>query len=168
MGGSGSDSLYLNGATTGYVDAGAAADSIAFNGLVLGANTTTMATILGGTGADTLDFNSTVQYATILGGTDTASLIDFASTVDDSTVRGGSGADTLGVTGIYQNSLFAGGAGADSFTFTTGSTGSSIYAGAGNDSVIFSASDNEGVSNTYYFGASDGNDTLSFGVFIWL
>ena len=46
-----------------------------------------MSTILGGTGADTLDFNATVQYATILGGTDAASQIDFSTTVDDSTVE---------------------------------------------------------------------------------
>ena len=61
-----------------------------------------MATILGGTGADTLDFSTSVQYA-ILGGTDSAGRLVFDTTVDDSTVRGGSGADTLTVTGIHQN-----------------------------------------------------------------
>ena len=80
-----------------------------------------MATILGGTGADTLDFNSSVQYATILGGTDTASKIDAATTVDDSTVRGGTGADTLIVTGIYHICSARRWSGADEFTFTTGS-----------------------------------------------
>ena len=152
----------MNGITTGYVDVGAGADSIAVKAKVKGASTDTMATILGGTGADTLDFDGTVQYATILGGTDTASKIDFATTVDDSSVRGGTGADTLGITGIYQNSLIAGGGGADEFTFTTGSTGSSIYAGAGNDSVVFGGSGVLGSGNTYFFGASDGADTLSF------
>ena len=72
LAGAGSDTLIMNGVTTGYVSAGAGADSMTFNGKVKGASTDTMATILGGTGADTLDFNGTVQYATILGGTDTA------------------------------------------------------------------------------------------------
>ena len=160
LGGTGSDSLYLNGSTLGYVDAGAGADSITFEGVVVGSSTTTMATILGGTGSDTLDFNASVQYATILGGTDSASQINFASTVDESTVRGGSGADTLTVTGKYTSSLFAGAAAADIFTFSTGSTGSSIIAGAGNDSVTF-ASVAEGAGNTYYFGKTDGKDTLA-------
>ena len=119
-----------------------------------------MATILGGSGADTLDFNSTVQYATVLGG-EGVSTFDFASTVDDSTIRGGSGADTLGVTGVASNAVFAGGGGADEFTFSA-ATGTSVYAGAGNDSVIFSGVGAVGVNNTYYFGASDGDDTLSF------
>ena len=38
-----------------------------------------MATILGGTGADTLDFNNEVAYATVLGGTDGAELIEAAA-----------------------------------------------------------------------------------------
>ena len=113
LGGAAADKLIVGGATTGYIDAGAGADSLVFNGVVAGASTTTMATILGGTGADTLDFNASVKYATILGGTDSANDIDFASTVDEVTVRGGTGIDTLGVTGKYTSSLFAGGEGAD-------------------------------------------------------
>ena len=41
-----------------------------------GANANTLTTILGGTGADTLDFNGVISYAIVLGGTDTASLIN--------------------------------------------------------------------------------------------
>ena len=80
--------------------------------------------------------------------------------VDDSTIRGGSGADTLGVTGVASNAVFAGGGGADEFTFSA-ATGTSVYAGAGNDGVIFSGVGAVGVNNTYYFGASDGDDTLN-------
>ena len=40
-----------------------------------------------------------------------------------------------------------------------------IYAGAGNDSVVFGGSGVLGSGNTYFFGASDGADTLSFGSF---
>ena len=53
-----------------------------------------MSTILGGTGADTLDFNGNVSSP--------PSLVvpirqqhQLRSTVDESTVRGGTGADTL-------------------------------------------------------------------------
>ena len=136
----------------------AGADSLDLAGKVKGASTDTMATILGGTGADTLDFNGTVQHATILGGTDAANTFNFSTTVDDSTIRGGTGADSLTVTGVASNALFAGGAAADEFTFSSGSTATSIYAGAGNDSVIFSASTKAGTGNTYFFGASDGAD----------
>ena len=52
-----------------------------------------MATILGGTGSDTLDFNSTIQNATVLGGSDTLGLIDVEQLMS-STVRGGTGATT--------------------------------------------------------------------------
>ena len=164
LGGSGVDKLYINGSTLGYFDAGAGADSVVFNGVVKGTNTTTMTTVLGGAGADTLDFNSSIQYATILGG-DAANRIDAGSTVDESTLRGGSGADSLIVTGKGTSALLAGGAAADIFTITTGHTGSSIYAGAGNDSVDFGGAGTRGANNTYYFGASDGKDTLSFGSF---
>ena len=121
-----------------------------------------MATILGGTGADTLDFNSTVEYATVLGGSDTLTLIDAASAVSYSTLRGGTGNDTINVAGAINNAVIAGGSGVDSFSFSGGSTGSSVFAGAGNDSVYFSAADTN-ASTTYYFGKTDGKDTLSFG-----
>ena len=48
-------------------------------------------------------------------------------------------------------------------SFSNGATGSSIVAGAGNDSIYFSGDDALGTT-TYYFGKTDGKDTLSFGV----
>ena len=147
----------------GLVDGGAGADSLVFSGAVGGVNTTTMATILGGTGADTLDFNSTILNASVLGGTDGANLFSVTGAVTSSTLRGGSGNDTIDFTAAVDGVVVAGGAGADSFTFSSGATGSSISAGAGNDSVYFSG--DQGIdSATYYFGKTDGKDTLSFGV----
>ena len=55
--------------------------------LVHGNNATTLATILGGTGADTLDFNKKLQNATVLGGTDTASLINATTVVTSHPAR---------------------------------------------------------------------------------
>ena len=42
-----------------------------------------------------------------------------------------------------------------------GSTGTSIYMGAGNDSISFSGTGGH-ATTTYYFGKTDGKDTLSF------
>ena len=120
-----------------------------------------MATILGGTGADTLDFNGAILNATVLGGTDTASLIAVTDQVDSSTIRGGSGNDTITFAGLVNSgTVVAGGAGADSFF--NGATGTSIFAGAGNDSIYFDgglAASKTGTT-TYYFGKTDGKDTL--------
>ena len=164
IGGAAADVLFAGSETGGgYYAAGAGADSLVFNGAVGGVNTTTMATILGGTGADTLDFNSTILNATVLGGTDTASLISVTGQVDTSTLRGGSGNDTVDFTTLVNNGVVAGGAGADSFSFN-GATGSSIYAGSGNDSIYFDGGliTSKTGTTTYYFGKTDGKDTLSF------
>ena len=138
--GDGVDKLILNAVTGGgQYSAAGGADSLVFNGKVYGVNTATMATILGGTGADTLDFNAEVAFATVLGGTDTASLISAASGVTSSTLRGGTGNDTITFAGAFSKTLVNGAGGADSFSFSGGAaTGSSIVAGAGNDSIYFS------------------------------
>ena len=161
IGGSAVDKLYINVFTgAGLVNAGAGADSLTFNGAVVGESTATMSTILGGTGADTLDFNSTIDKASVLGGTDSANYVQVAGAVTSSTLRGGSGADTIDFAAVLTGAVAAGGSGADSFSFV-GSTGSSIYAGAGNDSIHFGIE--ELPTTTYYFGKTDGKDTLSFG-----
>ena len=51
----------------------------------------------------------------------------------------------------------------DSFSFSNGATGSSVFAGSGNDSVHFTGDGLLGTT-TYYFGKTDGKDTLSFGI----
>ena len=88
-------------------------------------------------------------------------LISVAGAVEASTIRGGTGNDTVDFTGVVTDGLVGGGAGADSFSFN-GATGTSILAGAGNDSVAFDGAKMYGTS-TYYFGKTDGKDTLSFG-----
>ena len=119
-----------------------------------------MATILGGTGADTLDFNSTILNASVLGGSDTLGLIDVEGVVTSSTLRGGTLNDTIDFAAAFSGSLVDGGTGADSFTFQ-GATGSSVLAGSGNDSIYFG--NHSGIATTtYYFGKTDGKDTLSF------
>ena len=159
----GVDQLFVGSGTTSYVDAGAGADSLVFTEAMKGANANTLTTILGGTGADTLDFNGVISYATVLGGTDTASLIDAGGQVTSSTLRGGTGNDTISFGAAATGLVAVGGTGADSMTFS-GSTGSSIYAGSGNDSVVFSGTVGT-ASTTYYFGKTDGKDTLAFGSF---
>ena len=78
--------MILAGVTGGgYVSGEAGADSLVFNVAVGGVNSSTMATILGGTGADTLDFNATILYASVLGGSDTLGLIDVEGVVTSST-----------------------------------------------------------------------------------
>ena len=60
-----------------------------------------MATILGGTGADTLDFNNVnPEFASVLGGTDSANLFEASSAITSSTLRGGSGNDTIDFSGM--------------------------------------------------------------------
>ena len=95
-----------------------------------------------------------------MGGTDTASLIN-ATTVESTTLRGGTGNDTIAFTGPVATVTVSGGAGADSFSFAKGSTGTSIYMGAGNDSISFSGTGGH-ATTTYYFGKTDGKDTLTF------
>ena len=80
----------------------------------VGVSTETATTILGGTGADTLDFNSTVLFATVLGGTDAANHIEVAGAVTSSTLRGGTGNDTITFAGVLNSAVGAGGSGVDS------------------------------------------------------
>ena len=173
LGGSAVDKLIVAGFTGGgSIDAGAGADSLVFNGIISGKNTSTLATILGGTGADTLDVNKAVTFATILGGTDSANTMVFGAAsaggaVKTSSVRGGTGNDTItfnygGVGTNVDNVLIAGGSGADSIGVTWAMTGSSIYAGAGNDSVYMGGQGDAQKTTTYYFGKTDGKDTLAF------
>ena len=124
-----------------------------------------MATVLGGTGADTLDFNklfSTPPSLAVL----ILSLIDFATTVDDSTIRGGTGADTLTVTGVSIRTLCSQ---VELELIRSPSPLDPLVPASTpvpeTTASIFSSIQRGGTGNTYYFGASDGNDTLSFGVF---
>ena len=158
IGGDGADTLSLQGADRASIFGGAGVDSILF------AQGISTSTIRGGTGSDSLSFTG-VSSSSIFGGTDGASFFTASGDVIRSTLVGGTGADTFtfGAGSTSANSLVIGGAGNEVISFNNFATATSIVGGAGADSVIFSsAATNAAGSNTYFFGANGGADTIAF------
>ena len=127
---------------------------------------------MGGAGADTAKFTGLVSAGYVDVSGSGASLISAAANVSGSTLLGGSGHDTIDLTGSgVTNARIIAGAGNDIIDFDMYTTGASIVGGTGNDSIDFNftsanaeASTNASgaATNTYFFGASGGQDTINF------
>jgi hypothetical protein len=115
------------------------------------------ARILGGDGADSFSFGSTISNATLHAGNGNDSL-SLAGNMTGFYVSLDEGSDLAIFASSFSSGTVLGGSGGDSLIFNASvGTGSTIDAGADNDSVYFL----QALSSTSVYGGA-GNDTLSF------